>query len=224
MEEQNTNAGQGLGIAGLILGIIALIIAFIPCIGLLALVPGAIAIVLSAIGLSQAKKANAPKGLITAALVIAIVGTSIALIWGLVLSSASTTGYHLFKKMEKSIEKETGKSMEDAFKDWGDEMESTMRDLEDSADSGDFDGSELSEEQFDELLTSYESLINEYLKFATDFKKGTATAIAAYAKLAPKTIEVAGKLSASYPYLTPEQVKKFEDLQKKYEKALESVE
>ena len=83
MEEvtnKQSNAGQGLGIAGLVLGIIALIISFIPCFGWYALVPGAIAIILSAIAFSQAKKAETAKGMIIAALIISIVATTIAIV------------------------------------------------------------------------------------------------------------------------------------------------
>ncbi|HBF87548.1 MAG TPA: hypothetical protein DDX39_02810 [Bacteroidales bacterium] len=80
MSEQNeqSKAGMGLGIAGFVLGIISLIISFIPCLGMYAVYPGIIAVILSAIALSQATKANAARGLIIAALIISIVGASIA--------------------------------------------------------------------------------------------------------------------------------------------------
>jgi len=82
MEEQvKTAAGQGFGIASLILGIIALLIALIPCIGLFALIPGIIAIVLAIVGLSQANKANGAKGVIIAGLLVPILGTLLAAIW-----------------------------------------------------------------------------------------------------------------------------------------------
>jgi len=76
MEDSKTNAGQGLGIAGLVLGIVSLLIAFIPCIGLFALVPGIIAIAFSAIALNQAKRVNGARGLIIGALIISILGTT----------------------------------------------------------------------------------------------------------------------------------------------------
>ena len=56
MEEKTRNAGQGLGVAALVLGVISFIVAFIPCIGLFALFTALIAIVLGAIGLSQASR------------------------------------------------------------------------------------------------------------------------------------------------------------------------
>ena len=74
----SSNAGKGLGIAGLILGILAAIISFIPCLGTWAVVPGVLAIILSAISLSQANKAGASKGLAIAGLVCGIVGSAIA--------------------------------------------------------------------------------------------------------------------------------------------------
>ena len=80
-EQEKTKAGQGFGIASLILGILALLIALIPCIGIFALIPGVVAIVLAIVGLSQASKANGAKGVIIAGLVISILGTTIAAIW-----------------------------------------------------------------------------------------------------------------------------------------------
>jgi hypothetical protein len=122
MEEQHSNAGQGLGIAGLVLGIIALIIAFIPCFGWVAIVPGAVALVLSIVGLSQATKVNAPKGVIIAALVISIIGTSVAAIWGVLLTSVAHEGGRWVNRFER-----VGKEFEKEFKDeTGSDIEETM--------------------------------------------------------------------------------------------------
>ncbi len=124
MEENKTpNAGQGLGIAGLVLGIIALIISFIPCLGMWAILPGIIAIVLSAVGYSQASKANAAKGLVIAALIISIIGTAIAA-WQ----------FYVFKNAPSKIER-IGKEIEKAMKDEFDEkdineLEEAMEELE----------------------------------------------------------------------------------------------
>ena len=81
MEETKTNAGQGLGIAGLILGIIAIPLAILGCTSILGLVLGVAGVILSAVGLSQATKSNGTKGLPTAGLVVSILGTAIALMW-----------------------------------------------------------------------------------------------------------------------------------------------
>lgn len=81
MEQQqtNTNAGQGLGIAGLVIGIISFVLAFIPCVGVIAVIPGILAVVLSAIGLSQAQKAKSPKGLMIGGLVVAVIALLISI-------------------------------------------------------------------------------------------------------------------------------------------------
>ncbi|MBU8893361.1 MAG: hypothetical protein KOO66_11315 [Bacteroidales bacterium] len=105
-ENKSSSSGQGLGIAGLVLGIIALIISFIPCLGMYALVPGIIAIILSAIGFSQASKANAKKGLVTAALIISIVGTAIAS-WQLYIFRSAPAKLEQFgKEFQKALEEE----------------------------------------------------------------------------------------------------------------------
>ena len=81
MEKIKTNAGNGLGVAGLVLGILSLFMAFIPCVGVIAIGPGVIAIVLSIVGLIQANKHNGAKGINIAALVISALGTLIACLW-----------------------------------------------------------------------------------------------------------------------------------------------
>lgn len=80
-----SNAGQGMGIAALVLGIIAVIAAFIPCFGLIAILFGVLAIIFGAIGLSQAKKASAPTTMPKSGLILGIVATGFVIIWMLVV-------------------------------------------------------------------------------------------------------------------------------------------
>jgi len=77
-ETIKSSAGQGLGIAGLIVGIIALVISFIPCLGMFALFPGVIALILSGIGVMIATKKNGAKGITIAALIISVLACGIA--------------------------------------------------------------------------------------------------------------------------------------------------
>ena len=127
MSEQSTPTGQGLGIAGLILGILAIPLAIIPCTFIAALLFGITGIILSSIALSQANKTNASKGLIIAALVCSILGTTIASLWGATMG----TGSKIFKKiMKEEFKEEFGKEFEKAFKDFGDDMEEVLEDLE----------------------------------------------------------------------------------------------
>jgi hypothetical protein len=124
MQEQNTNAGQGLGIAGLVLGVMAIPLGLIPCTFFIALVFGAVGIVLSAIALSQANRGKGPKGLIIAALVCSILGFSFAFFWGITLKKASPA----IKSWIQEI-KQDG-NFEEVFKDLGDDTEEMMKDLE----------------------------------------------------------------------------------------------
>jgi len=80
MEEQvqKSNAGKGLGIAAFVIAVVGIVISFIPCLEMYGLVPCGIALILAIIAFVQAKKANSSKGLIIAALVISIIGTTIA--------------------------------------------------------------------------------------------------------------------------------------------------
>jgi hypothetical protein len=90
MEEHKSTAGQGLGIAGLVLGILAIPMGIIPCTFYLGIVFGIIGIVLSLVALSQANRGYGPKALIIAALICSIVGLTFASAWGFALSRNDT--------------------------------------------------------------------------------------------------------------------------------------
>jgi len=78
MEDVRSNAGHNLGVAALIVGILTFVLAVIPCIGTLAIIPGIVAVVLASVGLSQASKSDAPRGMQVAGLVIGIIALMIA--------------------------------------------------------------------------------------------------------------------------------------------------
>jgi len=141
MEEPvKTTAGQGFGIASLILGILALLIAFIPCIGIFALLPGIIAIVLAIVGLSQARSANGSTGLILSGLIISIIGTLIAAVWllffsasGLFLNNLDNEDGKLDVIIEEFVnkfEKEYGHEIESDDDKTDSDLEKTLEELE----------------------------------------------------------------------------------------------
>ncbi len=145
MEEQKTTAGQGLGVAGLVVGILAVILALIPCIGWIAIIPGVIALALSLVAFSQANKGNGSKGVIIGALVVSIIATSIGLVQIVFFAAVTTEGGNIMNKIEKvakefedEFEGEYGKDFEEALEDVeksideiGEDMEETMEKLED---------------------------------------------------------------------------------------------
>ena len=128
---QPSNAGKGLGIAGLVLGILAAIVSFIPCLGTWAIVPGIIAIVLSAVSLSQANKAGASKGLAIAGLVCGIVGTAIAGWQWYVLSSGALQAAEMLK--DTSLLDSLNKAMENSG--MLDSLNHAMEEMKDVIDS-----------------------------------------------------------------------------------------
>lgn len=83
--KQPSNAGQGMGIAALVLGILGLIAAFIPCFGFIAVIFGVLAIVFGAIGLSQAKREQASTTMPLAGLILGCAATVFVVIWVLVV-------------------------------------------------------------------------------------------------------------------------------------------
>ncbi len=129
-EQEKTTAGQGFGIASLILGIVALLIALIPCIGLFALIPGIVAIVLAIVGLSQASKANGAKGVIIAGLVISILGTTLAAVWLMFFSAGGV----FLNKIKDNPEIEG--IFEEIIEDISDEIKDTKT-IEVTIESGD---------------------------------------------------------------------------------------
>jgi hypothetical protein len=225
MEEYpKTNAGQGLGIAGLVIGIITVFISFIPCIGLLALLPGAVAVVLSGIALNQANRGNGAKGLIIAALVVSIFGTTIAAVWGLFFASVATEGERWKNKIENfgnEFEEDFEEEMEDEFEDIGTELEDALKELE----YGDLIEEEwdqmLSNEEFDSLINEYELLVIEMVDVANRAEQSDFSEFGELGKLSAKAVKLALKLSKAVPKFTEEQKKEFEKLQEKYDKIIE---
>jgi hypothetical protein len=124
MQEQNTNAGQGLGIAGLVLGVMAIPLGLIPCTFFIALVFGAVGIVLSAIALSQANRGKGPRGLIIVALACSIMGFSFAFFWGIALKNASPVIKGIIQEIRQDGD------IEKVFEDLGDDSEKMLEDTE----------------------------------------------------------------------------------------------
>ena len=236
MEELKTNAGQGLGIAGLILGILAIPLAIIGCTFVLALLLGAAGIVLSAVGLYQANTSNGTKGLPIAGLSVSIAGMCIALLWGFLFASTvmeggkfwTDHGPHIFDKLGKEIEKgmeDSFDEMEKELEDVGEDLERTLEELEMDADYWEnFEwGEEITDEELNKVMKVYEDLIIDYIELVDKAGEGDITALAEYASVSAKAVALATKLTAIAPRLTEEQKQKFEELQEKYEKALEKA-
>jgi hypothetical protein len=235
MEETKTNAGQGLGIAGLILGIIAIPLAILGCTSVLGLVLGIAGVILSAVGLSQATKSNGTKGLPTAGLVVSILGTAIALMWILFFARIAHEGGRWWGRegirIMEEINEDFGDELEETFEDIGKELEELGEELEDKLEDLEWDeewsefewGDEITDEEFDKVMDTYESLIQDYVKLAEKTNQGDINALAENAKIATKAVALAAKITAISPRLTDEQRKKFEELQQKYEEALKEV-
>src|SRR4030042_4119310 len=124
MNEQQSTAGQGLGITSLIMGVLAIPLGIIPCTFFIALVFGSVGIVLSAIALSQANRGNSPKGLIIAALVCSILGFSFAFFWGVTFKKVSPVIQNVIQDLRQDGD------LEEVLEDLGDDTEEMLEDLE----------------------------------------------------------------------------------------------
>jgi hypothetical protein len=96
MEEHKSTAGQGLGIAGLVMGIMAIPMGIIPCTFYIGVIFGIIGIVLSLVALSQAKRGFGPKTLIIAALICSIIGLTFASVVGFTITRH---GAHIIREI-----------------------------------------------------------------------------------------------------------------------------
>ena len=240
MEEQNTpqtapgapagaktTAGQTLGIVGLVLGILALIVAFIPCVGVIALVPGLIAVIFSVIALVQANQNNGAKGLIIAALVVSILATSIAAIWGIVIGGASREGHRFREGVERFIEsadQEAIQELRTSVKQLGKELERTFGDMEDfDPELYDF-GEEISDEEFEQVLADYDMLVRELAALVREVEDGQLSALVKYSNVSIRAASMAATLVRIGPKLTEEQQKRFEEVSGRHEEILDEME
>lgn len=109
--------GQNLGIGALITAIITFVLAVIPCVGLIAIIPGIIAIVLASVGLSQASRNDAPRGVLIAGLIIAVVATLI-----------SFSQIFVASKIGNKVEKEWGGNIENIINDVQENVKNELED------------------------------------------------------------------------------------------------
>ncbi len=130
MEKIKTNAGHGLGVAGLVLGILSLLMAFIPCVGVIAIGPGGVAVVLSIIGLTQASKNNGAKGINIAALVISSLGTLIACLWLFVFVGIASLDEGQIENMVEDVIEEVVRESNSCNTDLQDEMDKLEMELD----------------------------------------------------------------------------------------------
>ena len=167
VEQSRTNAGQSLGIAGLVLGIISIPLAIMGCTMFIALLFGGVGIVLSAIGMSQAKQSNQSKGLPLSGLVVSIIGTFIALLWFLFVGSFFQEAiddknwldnFENLENVANEIEGEVDEEVEDHEEEDMKELEKKMEELEGEIKEKSREGEETFEEEKDSLKKVEEKL------------------------------------------------------------------
>jgi hypothetical protein len=117
MEEAKRNTGQNLGTAALITSIVTFVLAIIPCIGIIAIIPGIIAVILASVGLSQASRSNAPRGILTAGLIIGVVAIFISLSWGAFIGRKIAKNANSWSGDIEKVVNEVQKNIENDLKD-----------------------------------------------------------------------------------------------------------
>jgi hypothetical protein len=130
--EQNastdSNAGKGMGIAGLVVGIISLILSFIPCLGAWAIIPAVVGIILSAISMKQAG-ATGSKGMAIGGLICSVIAVLIACYWFYVM-------FFGMSKISEELERSGAlDSLDKAFKTMGDSLNKAMEQIKEATDT-----------------------------------------------------------------------------------------
>ncbi len=179
MEEQKTSAGQGLGVAGLVIGILAVILALIPCIGWIAIIPGVIALALTLVAFSQANKGNGSKGVIIGALVVSIIAISVGIIQIVFFAAVATEGGDIINRIEKvakefedEFEDEYGKDIEEAIDDVFEDVEKSMEkigeDMEETMERLEEDNELTDEEKAAKIGRAAGKAVKEFVKEMED--------------------------------------------------------
>jgi hypothetical protein len=232
VEQQRSTAGQGIGIAGLVLGITAIPLAVVPCTFPLALLFAAGGIILSAVGISQASKMIGAKGMPVAGLVVSIIAMMIALMWGLFIASAIDKDSEFWKEgfIEK-ISKHVEKDIEGTFEELDKEFEKVNKDLEDVLDDleweeewADFNWSgELTKEELNKVMGAYEELIKNYTTLVGEAQKGKMSVMDEFNSISAKADTLETRITSIAAQLTAEQKARFEHLKQKFETALQEA-
>ncbi len=97
-QDKKTN---GFYVASLVLGIIALVLAIFPLVGFII---GIIALVISIVAFRKRNKNNEKNAMVTAGLVLSIIGFIISLIITIFLVALPVMGFYVFKNAESTVE------------------------------------------------------------------------------------------------------------------------
>ena len=87
-----------MGIAALIIGIVAVIVGFIPVCGIIALLPAIVGLILGIVEVSKKSKANQPKGLGLAGIILNAVAIIVIVVWSALFAKAAQ------KEMQKGFD------------------------------------------------------------------------------------------------------------------------
>jgi hypothetical protein len=95
MEQSNapSTKGKGLGMAGMIIGIVCAVLAIIPGMAIVMIVIAILGLILSAVGLAQAKKGGNPnRGVMIAGLILNLLVVIYAIVQIVFVASAAVEG------------------------------------------------------------------------------------------------------------------------------------
>jgi uncharacterized protein YaaR (DUF327 family) len=223
MENHNSSASQGLGIAGLVLGILSIPLAIIPCTFWIAIFFGIIGIVLASIGLNVANREGGNKGLIIAALVCSLTGTIIAGAWVMLFKAGIEGKMDGFeKRFEQKFEEHFDQSMNEVSK----ELEKTLEELENADDKIHIDwndGDTLSKEEFEDFITTYEAIIQQYIEVANESQNNRSKVAPKASILALKATSIFARFVQYSNKFTEEQKTQIEQVNDRYEEIIEEM-
>ncbi len=201
-QKQKSNVGQGLGIIGLVLGVLSTMLAFIPCVGLLALVPGIIGLAFAVIGLAIAYQSDY-RGLLIAALVISLIGTSVASIQVFIISGVARSAKSFADHTHShGIVKDAGLTADDIFDKYNYDKDAY----------GNF-----SEESFEMLYGELEDLFEKAETTVTRLEDGKVLATRELPGILKDGANLFTRCDTLEPYFTMEQRNRLQAMEDRFE-------
>lgn len=94
-----------MGIASMVIGIVAAVLCWIPFCNYWAFIPAVVGLVLGGIEMNKKKKANEPRGMAVAGVVLNIVALAFIFIWTIALADSASKVNDAVDDYNKSVEK-----------------------------------------------------------------------------------------------------------------------
>ena len=203
MSEKSNNS-KPFGVMALILGLASIALALIKCYGIFSFIPGILGVINGLIGLKHAKKENNPLGFFKVSIAIAIIGIGMGVSWAFYFVNIMNDGNDAKIKSDKGYQNSQVHVKSEPAKP--------------------IVNKPATDNKLDKQLKNYETLINKYISNSKKAKLGDVSALTECTSISVEASAISEELIKNASAFTNKQVKKFEELQKKYNAAVQTSE